>query len=121
MAPLLLNAEDGQATMPVLLYNETGRSVAFAPTDHFFIAVHETVTSPDVLAMGPAGSVPSYPPGFSYTTAMVGGRAANSGGPGGLTGPLSTPFRTPGTLSGLTKTHCNPFWDPLTLASGTFG
>ena len=31
--------------------------------------------------------------------------AANSGGPGGPTGTLGTPFRTPGTLSGLTKTH----------------
>jgi hypothetical protein len=26
-------------------------------------------------------------------------------GPGGPTGPLRTPFRTPATLSGLTKTH----------------
>ena len=29
----------------------------------------------------------------------------NSGGPGGPTGPLGTPFRNPGTLSGLTITH----------------
>lgn len=58
VAPLLFNAEDGQATMPLLLYNDTGRSVAFAPTDHFFVAVHETVTSRAVIAMGPAGSVP---------------------------------------------------------------
>ena len=32
-------------------------------------------------------------------------RAANSGGPGVPTGPLGTPFRTPGALSGLTKTR----------------
>jgi hypothetical protein len=32
-------------------------------------------------------------------------RAANSGGPGSPRGPLGTPFRTLGTLSGLTKTH----------------
>ena len=30
-------------------------------------------------------------------------RAANSRGPGGPVRPLGTPFRTPGTLSGLTK------------------
>ena len=32
-------------------------------------------------------------------------RADNSGGPGGLTGPLRTPFQIPGALSRLTKTH----------------
>ena len=32
-------------------------------------------------------------------------RADNSGGPGGPAGPLCTPFRTPGTLSRLTKPH----------------
>ena len=44
--------------LPIVLYNERGRSIALAPTDHFFIAVHETVSSRDVLSMGPAGSVP---------------------------------------------------------------
>ena len=48
-------------------------------------------------------------------------RAANSGGPGGPTRPLGTPFRTPGTLSGLTETHRKLCRDPLTLASGTIG
>jgi hypothetical protein len=31
--------------------------------------------------------------------------------------PLTDPG---GTLSRLTKTHCKPSWDPLTLASRTF-
>ena len=36
---------------------------------------------------------------------MAANRAANSRGPGGPTGPPDTRSRTPGTLSGLTKTH----------------
>ena len=48
-------------------------------------------------------------------------RAANPRGPGGPTGPLGTPFWTPGTLSRPSITHWKPFWDPLILASGTFG
>ena len=47
--------------------------------------------------------------------------ADNSRGPGGPTGPLGTPFRTPATLSRPSITHRKPFWDPLILASGTFG
>ena len=48
-------------------------------------------------------------------------RAANSKGPGGPTGPLRTPSRAPGALSGLTRMHRTLSLDPLTLASGTFG
>ena len=40
--------------------------------------MHETETSPHVLAAGVAGSVPSLPPGFTYTTAMVGGAGVNA-------------------------------------------
>jgi hypothetical protein len=52
--------------------------------------------------------------GFNVTNPMMAAaegslgatrRAANSRGRGGPTGPLRTPFRIPGTLSGLTKTH----------------
>ena len=37
--------------------------------------------------------------------AVVLTKADNSRGPGGPTGPLGTPFRTPDTLFVLTKTH----------------
>ena len=40
------------------------------------------------------------------------GRAGNSRGRGGPGGPRRTPFRTPGTPSGLTKTHLKTSWDP---------
>ena len=42
------------------------------------------------------------------------GRADNSRGRGvpRRGGARRTPFRTPGTLSGLTKTHLKPSWDP---------
>jgi hypothetical protein len=44
-------------------------------------------------------------PGPLHFPAWASSRADNSEGPGGPTGPLRTPFQTPGTLSGLTKTH----------------
>ena len=78
VAPLRLNALDGQATMPLVLYDASGRSVAMAPLTHFFNAVHETVSSAEVLAAGIAGSVPSLPRGFAYTTALVGGAGVNA-------------------------------------------
>ena len=77
VAPLRLNAQDGQGTMPLLMYNDTGRSIVMAPLDHFFNAVHETASSADVIAAGIAGSIPSLPPGFEYTTVLVGGRGIN--------------------------------------------
>ena len=48
-------------------------------------------------------------------------RADNSGGPGGPTGPLVTPFQTPTPSPDPLKRTETPSWDPLTLASGTFG
>jgi Ca2+-binding EF-hand superfamily protein len=46
----------------------------------------------------------------------------NSRGPGGPMGPPCTPYRIPGTPSGLTRTlHRKPSWDPLILVPGTFG
>lgn len=78
VAPLRLNALDGQGSMPLLMYNNSGRSIALAPLDHFFNAVHETATSADILSLGVAGSVPSLPPGFEYTTILVGDRGINT-------------------------------------------
>ncbi len=78
VAPLWLNALDGQGSMPLVMYNNTGRSIALAPLDHFFNAVHETATSADILSLGIAGSVPSLPPGFAYTTVLVGDRGINT-------------------------------------------
>ena len=48
------------------------------------------------LALGATGAL------FGLLPALI--RAANPRGPGGPTGPLRTPFRTPSTLSGPTKT-----------------
>jgi hypothetical protein len=65
---------------------------------------------------------PGHPPGAAHLRPRRPAyRADNSRGPGGPRGPLRTPLRTRGTLSRPSISHCKPSWDPLILASGTFG
>jgi hypothetical protein len=68
-----------------------------------------------------SGFTVPLPPGKPNERTMVAVRADNSRGPGGPMGPLCTPLRNPGTLSRPGISHCKPSWDPLILASGTFG
>jgi hypothetical protein len=62
--PLGFHAENGQNSMPLALFDASGRSIALTPLRHFFVAVHETVSDPHVLSIGPAASVESIPAGF---------------------------------------------------------
>jgi hypothetical protein len=70
-------------------------------------------------AAGGAEGPPSTRPALAAGGVV---RAANSGGPGGPTGPLRTPSRTPGTLirDSLKPTESPP-GGPLILVPGTFG
>ena len=38
-SPQRFNTENGQGSMPLALYNESGRSIALTPLRHFFVAV----------------------------------------------------------------------------------
>ena len=60
-------------------------------------------TAPKTEGRGPVGILQLPFSGTSMVRPPA--RAANSGAPGGPTGPLCTPFQTPGTLSGLTQTR----------------
>ena len=72
-------AENGQGTMPLLLYNQQLRTLTINPVGHFFVAVHESWTSNHTrLNVGPAASLARIPAGFEYTTAMRAGHGIAS-------------------------------------------
>ena len=76
--PGRFSAGGAQESMPLVLYDRAQRSIGLSPSSHFFNAVHETASSGGaVFAAGPMASVWSLPPGFNYTTLLVGGKSIN--------------------------------------------
>jgi hypothetical protein len=62
---------DASATqgIPLLLYAQSGKSLIISPADHFFIALHSTMSS-GLIAAGIKASVVPIPAGTTYDTIM---------------------------------------------------
>lgn len=103
------HALNGQASMPLLLYDANLTTVALFPIASFFAAVHETVTSADVLSIGPAASIVTIPKGYVYTTALLSAETRT-----GLTGTMVAAGDFLLTLGG--KPRPNPYTDSFILS-----